>query len=275
MKELNLVLTIPQGAVMATGLGLEELAWHLSPGSGRHFRGRSIFIDLALEDNRPAFAFLDEGKWRDAMGDTIYAIEAVLGGKRTKTALSNDGVNIVPVTAWRSCSLVKTGGQMATLEPAVEVARYSTHECDEAMSPAEIAAAISQPEPGQRNPRLLALLAPVELLVMTNLTPAEYGWYATHRRGKLLRQLVFAELRSDQTQLAARNQFDDARSELSGNPRKKTKSISRETLLNGVPFQEWVGYGREAEGGLYVGDRNHLTVHRFPEKLPTRWEKAD
>jgi len=274
MKGLNLVLTIPQGAVMATGLGLEELAWHLSPGSGRHFRGRSIFVDLALEGSRPAFEFLDEGNWRNAPADTTYAIDAVLGGKRTKTALSNDGVNIVPISAWRSCSLVKTGGQVATLEPADEVARYSVHECDEAMSPAEIAAAIGQPE-GQRAPRLLALLAPVELLVMTNLTPIEYGWYATHRRGKLLRQLVFAELRSDQTQLAARNQFDDARNELSGNPRKKTKSISRETLLNGVPFQEWVGYGREGEGGLYVGDRNHLTLHRFPEKLPAKWEKAD
>jgi len=275
MEKLNLVLTIPQGAVMATGLGLEELAWHLSPGSGRHFRGRSIFVDLALEGKRPAFEFLDEGDWRDAKGDTIYAIDAVVGGKRTKTALSNDGMNIVPIDAWRSCSLVKTGGQLAMLEGAVEVARFSAHDCDEAMSPAEIAAKIGQPEQPQRVPRLYALLAPVELLVMTNLTPAEYGWYATHRRGKLLRQLVFAELRSDQTQLAARNQFDDARTELRSSPRKKTKSISRESLLNGVSFQEWIGYNREAEGGLYVGDRNRLSLYRFPEKLPAKWEKAD
>jgi hypothetical protein len=275
MEGLNLVLTIPQGAVMATRLGLEELAWHLSPGSGRHFRGRSIFVDLALEGKQPAFEFLAEGDWRDAKGDTVYAIDAVLGGKRTKTALSNDGMNIVPVEAWRSCALVKTGGAMAMLEPAAEVARYATHACDEAMSPAEIAAAIGQPEPARRTPRLYALLAPVELLVMTNLSPAEYGWYATHRRGKLLRQLAFAELRSDQKQLAAHSQFDDARTELSANPRKKTKSITREGLLNGVSFQDWVGYSREAEGGLYVGDRNRLNVYRFPEKLPSKWEQAD
>lgn len=275
MRSLNLVLTIPQGAVMATGLGLEELAWHLSPGSGRHFRGRSIFVDLALEGNRPAFDFLAEGDWRQPMSDTVYAIDAVLAGKRTKTALSNDGVNIVPLEAWRSCSLVKTGGQLLTLEPAEEVCRYKSHSCDEELTPDEVAAAIGQPAPARHTPRLYALLAPVELLVMCNLTPAEYAWYATHRRGKVLRQLVFVELGSDQTHLAARSQFDAARAELTENPRKKTKSITREGLLNGVPFQEWVGYNREAEGGLYAGDRDHLVVYRFPEKLPTKWEKAD
>ncbi len=274
MAGLNLVLTIPQGAVIATGLGLEELAWHLSPGSGRHFRGRSIFVDLAVEAGKAAFDFLGEGAWRDAAADTAYAIDAVLKGKRTKTAVSNDGVNIVPIAAWRHCSLVKTGGELLMLENGGEIARYQTHDCDEAMSPAEIAESIGQPA-GQRTPRLYALLAPVELLVMSNLTPVEYAWYATHRRGKLLRQLVFAELRSDQTHLAARNQFDDARAELSSNPRKKTKSITREGLLNGVPFAEWIGYQREADGGLYFGDRNRLSVCRFPEKLPSKWEKAE
>jgi hypothetical protein len=274
MANVNLVLTIPQESVIATSLGVAGLAWHLSPGSGRHFRGRAIFVDLALEDGRPAFEFLDEGAWRDAGGDTRAAIEAVSRGKRTKTALSNDAVNTIPVDAWRTCWLVKTGGQVAMLEPATEFARYAGHDCHEEMSPADVAKAIGQAEPPTRKPRIYAVFAPVELLMITNLTPAEYGWYATHRRGKLFRQLCFTELRQDQPQLAARSQFDEARSELSTNPRKKTKSITGEGLLNGVTFQDWVGYEHEA-GGLFVGDRNRLRLYRFPEKLPAKWEKAD
>jgi hypothetical protein len=275
MGTVNLVLTIPQGSVIATSLGLEGLAWHLSPGSGRHFRGRAIFVDLALDGDRPAFDFLDEGGWRDARGETADALAAVSRGKRTKTALSNDAVNAVPIDAWRSCALVKTGGQLAALEAGEELSRYASHACNEEMSPAEVAQAIGQPQPAKRTPRLYAILAPIELLMMTNLTPAEYGWYATHRRGKIFRQLCFVEVRNDQTQLAARNQFDDARAELLANPRKKTKSIAREGLLNGVPFQEWAGYQRESEGGFYVGDRGRLRLYRVPEKLSTKWEKAD
>jgi hypothetical protein len=275
MANVNLVLTIPQGSVIATSLGLEGLAWHLSPGSGRHFHGRAIFVDLALDAGRAGFEFLDEGDWRDAGGDTMAAIDAVLRGKRTKTALSNDAVNSVPIDAWQTCCLVKTGGQVATLERAVELTRYAGHDCHEEMSPAEVAEAIGQPEPRARTPRVYAVLAPIELLMITNLTPGEYGWYATHRRGKVFRQLCFTELRQDQPQLAARSQFDEARAELSSNPRKKTKSITREGLLNGVTFQDWVGYGRESDGGFYVGDRDRLRLYRFPEKLPAKWEKAD
>lgn len=275
MSSVNLVLAIPQGSVIATSLGLEGLAWHMSPGSGRHFRGRSIFVDLALDGARPSFEFLPEGNWRDAESDTASAIEAVSRGKRTKTALSNDGVNIVPIDAWRTCSLVKTGGQLLPLDSAQDLVHYASHACSEEMSPAEVAKAIGQPEPSRRTPRLYAILAPIEMLMMTNLTPAEYGWYATHRRGKLFRQLCFVELRRDQPQLAARNQFEDARTELSTNPRKKTKSITHENLLNGIPFQDWLGYEPAEEGGFYVGDRDRLRLYRFPEKLPTKWEKAD
>jgi hypothetical protein len=275
MANVNLVLALPQGSVIATSLGLEGLAWHLSPGSGRHFHSRAIFVDLALEDGRAGFDFLDEGDWRDAHGDTTAAIEAASRGKRTKTALSNDAVNAVPIDAWRTCCLIKTGGQVATLDPSVELTHYAGHDCHEEMSPAEVAQAIGQPEPPTRTPRIYAVLAPIELLMITNLTPAEYGWYATHRRGKVFRQLCFTELRQDQPQLAARSQFEEARSELSTNPRKKTKSITREGLLNGVPFRDWVGYEREVAGGLYVGDRNRLRLCRFPEKLPAKWERAD
>ncbi|KAA0256118.1 hypothetical protein FBQ97_16895 [Acidobacteria bacterium ACD] len=275
MNNVNLVLTIPHGSLIATSLGLEGLAWHLSPGSGRHFRGRSIFVDLALAEGKAGFSFLPEGGWRDAGGDTTSALEDVKKGKRTKTALSNNAFSAVPIDAWRSCSLVKTEGQLATLDPAVELIRYPGHACSEEMSPADVARAIGQPEPAKRAPRLYAVLAPIELLMISNLTPAEYAWYATHRRGKVFRQVCFTELRKDQTQLAAHARFEEARAELSADPRKKTKSITVEGLLNEVPFRDWIGCHREAEGGVYVGDRDHLVLFRFPETLPPKWEKAN
>jgi hypothetical protein len=51
MKQLNLVLTVPHGSVVATSLGVDGFAWHRSPGSGKHFRGRSVLVDLALAQN--------------------------------------------------------------------------------------------------------------------------------------------------------------------------------------------------------------------------------
>ena len=53
MSNVNLVLIIPQESVIATSLGLEGLAWRLSPGSGRHFRGRAIFADLSISPPTP------------------------------------------------------------------------------------------------------------------------------------------------------------------------------------------------------------------------------
>ena len=57
MERLNLVLTIPHGSVIATSLGVDGLAHHLSPGSGRHFHGRAIFVDLALAEGAAAFSY--------------------------------------------------------------------------------------------------------------------------------------------------------------------------------------------------------------------------
>lgn len=70
MGQVNLVLNIPHGSVTATSLGIEGYALHRSPGSGKYFRGKTIMVDLALEGDRPAFRFLEEGGWRDADGGT-------------------------------------------------------------------------------------------------------------------------------------------------------------------------------------------------------------
>jgi hypothetical protein len=275
MQRLNLVLTIPHGSVIATSLGVDGLAHHLSPGSGRHFHGRAIFIDLALENGAAAFSFLDEGGWRDTAGDTARAIQEVASGKRTKTALSSAAFTSTPIEAYRKVLLVKTGGQVLEMGAAADVARFEPAPCRESMAPSEVAKAIGAAEPARREPRLYSIFAPLELLVLSNLTPIEYAWYATHRPGKVFRQVCFTELRTDQEQLAASSRYENARKEIQENPKKKTKTVAVQDLLNAVPFEDWVGYGDATAGGLYFGDRTRLVRMSFPVEISHAWDKAD
>jgi hypothetical protein len=275
MERLNLVLTIPHGSVIATSLGVDGLAHHLSPGSGRHFHGRAIFVDLALADGAAAFSFLEEGGWRDTAGDSARAIEEVRAGKRTKTALSSNAFTITPLEAYRKVLLVKTGGQALEMGSTSDVARFEAAPCKESMAPGEVAKAIGAAEPARREPRLYAIFAPLELLVLSNLTPIEYAWYATHRPGKVFRQVCFTELRTDQPQLAASSRYENARREIQENPKKKTKTVAVQDLLNAVAFEDWVGYGDATAGGLYFGDRSRLVRTAFPVEIPHAWERAD
>lgn len=275
MERLNLVLTIPHGSVIATSLGVDGLAHHLSPGSGRHFHGRAIFVDLALAEGAAAFSYLEEGGWRDAAGDTARALQEVASGKRTKTALSSNAFTTTPLDAYRRVLLVKTGGQALDMGSAAEIARFEAAPCRESMAPGEVAKAIGAAEPARREPRLYSIFAPLELLVLSNLTPIEYAWYATHRPGKVFRQVCFAELRTDQSQLAASSRYENARKEIRENPKKKTKTVAVQDLLNAVDFEEWVGYGDSTAGGLYFGDRTRLMRTPFPVEIPHAWEKAD
>ena len=73
MGQLNLVLTIPQESVVATSLGVEGFARHRSPGAGRYFEGRALYIDVALNGGQLAFPYLEEGGWRDSAQTTGLA----------------------------------------------------------------------------------------------------------------------------------------------------------------------------------------------------------
>lgn len=273
MGELNLVLTIPHGIVVATSLGLEQYAKHRSPGSSKFFRGKTVMIDLALEADRPAFSFSEEGGWRDTHGDTVAALAEVRSGKRTKTALSNDGFNVIPMKAYRQILLAKTGGYLLPMAPPRLLVQFANHDCHEKLTPEEIAAIIGRTDVSDRFPRLLMVLMPVQLLVMTNLTPIEYAWYATHRPGKIFRQVMFTELGDDQPDIAAASRFDDAREELAVKPSKKTKVIAMGECFNDVPFHAWVGYRGGMQGGLFVSDRNGVSVWPFPEIIPRSWDQ--
>jgi len=275
MADIRLVLIVPQGAVVATSLGMEGFARHTSPGSGKYFFGRTVLFDLALEGDRPAFSYMDEGGWRDTTGDTIAALLAARAGKRTKTALSNNAFSCTPITAHRGCYLVKTGGLVQPTVQHRELVRFSSHDCHEGMSPDEIASAIGLPVPEQRIQRLYMVLCPVELIVMSNLTPAEYAWYSIHRPGKVFRQVLFTELKEELHHLAARSHYMEAHKELAENPRKKTKTIIGGGCINRVLFSAWVGYKQPGVGGLYAADSGHVRLWEFPPELEERWEKAE
>ncbi len=271
MSQLNLILSVPQGAITATSLGIEGFAWHLSPGSAKYYRGRSVLVDLALANGKPDFQYLPEGEWRDAAGDSALAVAAAVGGKRTKTALSNNAFSCTPIEAFRHIYLVKTGGHALPLTQPVELAKYSTHTCDENLSTEDVARAIGKANPANRHARLYMVLAPTEFLVLSNLSPEEYVWYSTHRPGKKFRQVMFCELKPG-VQLVAESVYHSAVKNLE-NPNKKTKTLVSGDCLNRVAFPDWIGYGNKG-AGMYVGDRTRAVAWHFPD-VPSSWARAD
>lgn len=274
MNDPNLILTVPTGDVTATSLDVSGLAHHRSPGSGKHFRGRRVMINLAVKENKPDFTFLDEGGWRDAFADSVSALAAVKTGCKTKTALSNRAFSIIPVSAHKGCNLIKTGGEILALDGPKQLLNYTNHGCHELMTPEQIGQTIGQ-STAVRVPRLYMVIAPIQFLILSNLTPAEYAWYATHRPGKIFRKVMFTEIRNEQPHLAAQSRFTAAKQELEEKPTKKTKTIIYEDCLNKISYQDWVGYRQEAEGGLYIGSRDGLVLYSFPSPIPHAWEKIE
>jgi hypothetical protein len=277
MSQAKLVLSLPHGIITATSLAVPAFAKHRSPGSGKYFEGRSILVDLGVEGTKPKIPFLDEGSWRDANADAEGALkEAAEGGKRTKTALSNNAFSCTPIDAWEHVFLAKTGGELLEMVGSGEIAKFDPKsECHEHLTPDEIAKAAGLPVPGKRTPRLYMTFCPIELLIYTNLTPAEYIWYATRRPGKVFRQVAFTEVREDPgLHLAAAMVFESARKELTESTTKKTKTVVFGDCFNRVPFTGWIGYDREAPGGVYVGDKDTAKLWTFPERIPRPWERA-
>jgi len=272
-KSLHLILSIPQGIITATSLGIPGFARHRSPGSGKYFHGRSIFFDLVIDDTTPSFQYLDEGGWRDGMRDTVDALQGCREGKRTKTALSSNGFSCTPVDALSDCYLIKTGGQILAMKDRERLAQFESHGCHEGMTPDAVAEAVGIVPP-ERRTHLYMIISPVEFIVLSSLTAVEYAWYATHRPGKIFRQVAFTELLVDQTHLAAESRYMDARNLLVQDPRKKTKTILTEDCINRVPFSSWAGYHDSRRGGIYVGDRTHVSLWRFPSERDPGWERA-
>jgi hypothetical protein len=275
MSNLNLVLNLPTGVVTATSLGLAGLAWHHSPGTSGKFHGHSVLADLALNDGQPAFTYLDEGGWRDAAADTRTALQAAQSGKRTKTALSNAAFNCTPLSAYRRVYLAKTSGALMELQAGEAIARFQGRASAENLSPDQVAQVAELPAVEKRRIHYYLVISPVEMLVLSNLNPAEYVWYATHRTGKIFRQVLFAELSHHMRDLAARDVFETAARELSETPMKKTKTLMLGECFARIPYSGWRGYREDAVGGLYGGDRDGAHLWRLPKEIPHAFERAN
>ncbi len=274
MTDVNLVLNIPQGAITATSLGVEGLARHRSPGSGRHFKGRKLLVDLKVRDMAPDFEFLDEGRWRDAGADAKAALAAAAAGNRTKTALSNNAFSCTPIDAYKSLHLIKTGGEAMELEYSGVLHTFKGHQCHEEMSPSQVTDMAGIDNRKDLSPRLYMVMCPIELVLFSNLTPIEYAWYATHRPGKIFRQVVFTELVNEPTHLAAQSRYSDARQEIESDPEKKTKTVVGDDCMNEIPYHNWKAYHAREESGVYVANREKISIWKFPEEIPVDWERA-
>ena len=275
MSNVNLVLSLPNGIITATSLGVPGLAWHRSPGTSGKFHGHSVVVDLALKDGYPAFEFMDEGGWRDTKADTRTALDAIRTGKRTKTALSNAAVNCTPLSAYSHVYLAKTSGSLLELQPGEQIVKFKGHASAENLTPNQIAAVAGLPELETRRARFYLVISPVEMLVLSNLTPAEYVWYAANRSGKIFRQMLFTELSHHTSDLAAHELFETALKELAETPMKKTKTITQGECFARVPYTGWKGYREDVEGGLYGGDRDGAYLWRFPKEIPHAFERAN
>lgn len=276
MSNANLILSLPTGGIItATSLGVPGFAWHRSPGTSGKFHGHSVLVDLALRDGYPAFEFMDEGGWRDSRADARAALDAIRAGKRTKTALSNSAFNCTPLTAYEKVYLGKISGALLELSACERLTEFKSHACAEHLAPNEIATTAGLPAVEKRGPRFYLVISPVEMLVLSNLTPTEYAWYATHRTGKIFRQVLFAELGHHTHDLATRETFETALKELAESPAKKTKTLAMSDCFARVPFAGWKGYEHPADGGLYGGDRNGAYVWRFPNQIPHAFERAN
>ena len=113
------------------------------------------------------------------------------------------------------------------------------------------------------------------MLLLSNLTPAEYVWYATHRAGKVFRQMLFTELSHHMRDVAARDVFETALRELTETPMKKTKTIMLGECFARIPYAGWKGYREDAAGGLYGGDRNGAYLWRLPKEIAHAFERAN
>ena len=275
MSNVNLVLSLPNGVITATSLGVPGLAWHRSPGTSGKIHGHSVLVDLALQDGYPAFAFMDEGGWREAQADTRTALDAIRTGKRTKTALSNAAFNCTPLSAYAHVYLAKTSGSLLELQPGERLTQFQGHGSAENLTPNQVAAVAGLPDVAARRARFYLVISPVEMLVMSNLTPAEYVWYATHRAGKVFRQMLFAELGHHIGDLAAREIFETALQELTDSPMKKTKTLTQGECFARVPYTGWKRYRVESEGGLYGGDLDGAYLWRVPKEIPHAWEREN
>ncbi len=241
-KHLYLIL-YPNEALVASQLSPEAFAKHYSIGSPRHFMGKVIFAEVDVDYRDPDnYLRIDE---------YLARTEKPEGPKRTKFVKSYRVLENIEFSALRRLYLVTTDGATLGLDRS--------------------------PEPGyDEEPRVRVYqeLAPLQLLVASNLDPHRFGCYITEETwSKGAPKIFFCQYDIDVESVVARNEtvgfgmgplpnvnpsnLPAALKELQEHPDKRTKTISLNPNLDAMSY-------KAIQPGFWFADAVSTVFYRMP-----------
>ncbi len=242
-KHLYLIL-YPNEALVASQLSPEAFAKHYSIGSPRHFMGKVIFAEID-----PAYRDPDDYL---RIGEYLKRTEKPEGPKRTKFVKSYRVLEHIDFSALRCLYLVTTDGAVLGLDKSEE--------------PFE--------EDNEPRVRVYQELAPLQLLVASNLDPHRFGCYITEETwSKGAPKIFFCQYDIDVEAVVARNQIvgfgmgplpnvnpsnlPAALKELRELPDKRTKTISLNPNLDAMSY-------KAIQPGFWFADVRSTVFYRMP-----------
>ncbi len=242
-KHLYLIL-YPNEALVASQLSPEAFAKHYSIGSPRHFMGKVVFAEV-------------DSSYRDPddylrIGEYLKRTEKPEGPKRTKFVKSYRVLEHIDFSALRRLYLVTTDGAVLGLDKSEEPLGVD-----------------SEPRV-----RVYQELAPLQLLVASNLDPYRFGCYITEETwSKGAPKIFFCQYDIDVEAVVAQNQvlgfgmgplpnvnpsnLPTALRELQQIPEKRTKTISLNPNLDAMSY-------KAIQPGFWFADAVSSVFYRMP-----------
>jgi len=250
-KHLYVILH-PNEALVASQLEPPEFGKHYAVGSPRHFTGKVIFAEIDLGFRNPYFDI-------DALLADCENREDPSRPKRTKFISTYRVIEHVDLAAMRDLYLVTVDGKTVGIPPQREYHK------------------VHQPN----LVRIYQEVAPIELLVASNLAPRDFGRYITgefRRKGspKLfftqvtldIQQLLQAELLHSPLPNVHLGHLKEAVRELQANPEKRTKTISLESILGMLSY-------RDLRSGFWLAAGDEVVFYPLPSEDELRGKYFD
>ena len=241
-KHLYLIL-YPNEALVASQLSPDAFAKHYSVGSPRHFMGKVIFAEVDVDYRDPAdYLRIDE---------YLRQTEKPEGPKRTKFVKSYRVLEHIDFSALMRLYLVTTDGAALGLDKSDELIDYDD-------------------EP---RVRVYQELAPLQLLVASNLNPHRFGCYITEQSwSKGAPKIFFCQYDIDVESVVQSGgigygagplpnvnptNLPTALKELQENPGKRTKTISLNPNLDAMSY-------KAIQPGFWFADVRSTVFYRMP-----------
>ncbi len=241
-KHLYLIL-YPNEALVASQLSPEAFAKHYSVGSARHFMGKVVFAEVDVDYRDPHdYLRIDE---------YLRRTEKPEGPKRTKFVKSYRVLEHIEFSALKRLYLVTTSGATLGLDRSEEPASYD----------------------GESRVRVYQELAPLQLLVASNLDPHDFGCYITEESwSKGAPKIFFCQYDIDVEAVVDSGtigfnlgilpnvnpgNLPAALRELQANPDKRTKTISLNPNLDAMSY-------KAIRPGFWFADTVSTVFYRMP-----------